>query len=262
MGRKIQGGAAIPVVLVDPSTGEILGDAANPLAIVNLNTDGAFAVPTVNSADNDLWGDVIGNKNDTVSGDSIVAILKQALADTVEISGATTSGLAATFNSLIYRVTEIERHLHSGARWFEKATTPSGETHVADRIGEGNGAFRIDGGNDTWGAWVQVLGSDDTPTVVGKAYFDPHQMNVEAAERASTYFIQFARGASGDAGLVAETYTELVWESEAVGAKASGIIDVQTGRAPAGSKLWARCWSVGDDTGYLDFYLGLHEYEG
>ena len=63
-------------------------------------------------------------------------------------------------------------------------------------------------------------------------------------------------------GLAAGTYTELVWESDSVGAKASGIISVQTGRAPAGSKVWARCMAPGKNTSRLDFYIGLHEYEG
>jgi len=41
-----------------------------------------------------------------------------------------------------------------------------------------------------------------------------------------------------------------------------GITKVQTGRAPAGSKLWARCMCPGQNTGTLDFYLGIHEYVG
>jgi hypothetical protein len=45
--------------------------------------------------------------------------------------------------------------------------------------------------------------------------------------------------------------------------KAGGaIIPVQTGRAPAGSKLWARCMCPGLDTATVDFYIGIHEYEG
>ena len=57
-------------------------------------------------------------------------------------------------------------------------------------------------------------------------------------------------------------YTELVFESDSVGAKASGITRVQTGRAPSGSKLWARCMCPGQNTGTIDFYLGIHEYGG
>ena len=162
-------------------------------------------------------------------------------------------------NSLAYRVAEIERHLHSGARGFETASVPDAEDHVADRIGSGAGAFQVDSGNQTWGDWVQILGADDTPTVEAKLYFDPHLLVIEDNERAGTYFIQFARGASGAAGLAAGTYTEVVLD---LTNKAGGaIIPVQTGRAPVGSKLWARCMCPAFDTGTVDFYIGIHEYE-
>jgi len=181
-------------------------------------------------------------------------------AETDKIDSLATDGLNGTPNSLAYRVHEIERHLHSGARWFETASVPDGEVHVADSIGSGSGAFQIDAGNDDWGSWVQILGSSDTPTVSGKAYFDPHQFIVEDTERASTYFLQIARGASGAAGLAAGTYTEFVYGASVQ--KETGIIPVQTGRAPAGSKVWVRCMCPGQDTGTVDFYFGLHEYEG
>lgn len=181
--------------------------------------------------------------------------------ETDKIDDAAVSGLAGTANSLAYRVAEIERHLHSGGRWFEEAGTPTA-THKADRMGTvgAAGAFRIDAGNDTWGDWVQIFGSGDTPTVVGKVYFDPHQVIVEDTEKAATYFIQIGRGASGDAALTAGTYSEFVYA--AANTKSTAIIPVQTGRAPAGSLLWARCFARTEDTAWLDFYIGIHEYEG
>ena len=179
------------------------------------------------------------------------------------IDGVATLGLAGTVNSLAYRVHEIERHFHSSASWFEAAGTPSA-THFADRIGTvgGAGAFQLDAGNNTWGSWVQLLGSDDTPARDSQVYFDPHEIVITATERAGTYFIQMARGESGAAALVAGTYTEVVYESDAVGVKAKGITQIQTGRAPAGSRLWARCMCPGEDTATIDFYLGIHEYQG
>lgn len=179
---------------------------------------------------------------------------------TSKIDNAPTDGLLGVYDSLAYRVAEIERHLHSGGRWFEAASVPDGEDHVADRIGDGTGSFQIDAGNDDWGLWVQILGADDTPTVAGKAYFDPHQFIVEDTERAATYFIQITRGTSGDAGLAAGTYSEFVYSATVQ--KDTGTIKVQVGRAPAGSKVWARCKCPGQDTATLDFYFGLHEYEG
>lgn len=107
---------------------------------------------------------------------------------------------------------------------------------------------------------MQVLGSDDTPAVVGKTHFDPHQVIVEDVEAAATYFVQMGRGDSGAAALAAGTYTEFVYA--AANNKSTEIVLVQTGRAPAGSKLWARCKAPGQNTAWMDFYIGIHEYEG
>ena len=179
-----------------------------------------------------------------------------------KIDNQAVDGLLGVSNSLAYRVHEIERHLHSSGSWFGAAAVPSGETHVADRIAGGIAPFQLDGGDDDWGAWVQILGSDDTPARTGQVYFDPHEVVVASTERAGTYFIQMARGDSGAAGLAAGTYTEFVFESDSVGQKAAGIIKVQTGRAPVGSKLWARTLCVGENTATIDFYFGIHEYQG
>ena len=180
--------------------------------------------------------------------------------ETASLTDSASLGLLGVHNSTDYRVAEIERHLHSGARWFGAAVTPSGETHAADAIGTTSSPFQIDGGNDTWGAWSLMFGSDDTPVRSGNAYFDPHQIVVKDTENSSVYFVQFSRGATGAAGLAAGTYTEFVYSATVQ--KETGVLIVQTGRAPVGSLIWARCWSVGDNTGTIDFFLGLHEYEG
>jgi hypothetical protein len=91
-------------------------------------------------------------------------------------------------------------------------------------------------------------------------YFDPHELVITAAERTAAYYIQIGRGASGAAALSAGTYTELALDLTDRGGGA--IVNVQTGRAPAGSKLWARCMCPGQNTGTLDFLMGIHEYEG
>lgn len=179
-----------------------------------------------------------------------------------KIDSQATLGLLGAVDSVSYRIHEIERHLHSSGSWFQKAGTPSA-THIADRIGVagGDGPFRIDAGNDTWGDWLQILGSGDTPARgASQVYFDPHELVISDAERGATYFIQFGRGATGAAALEAGTYTELVLDTTT---RAGGnIVGIQTGRAPAGSLLWARCMSPENDTSWIDFYLGLHEYQG
>ena len=177
-------------------------------------------------------------------------------ADSIE-----TQGLAGTHNSLAYRVHEIERHLHSYERWMELADTPAAETHRADAAGTGAGIFQIDAGNDTWGAWLQVLGSSDTPVIAGSAYFDLHSLVFVAAERNLPYVIQVAYGATGAAALTAESYTEAIFVPQ------SNVIDtgpvvLHSRRAAAGTKTWVRCMCPGQNTATLNFMIGLHEYEG
>lgn len=155
--------------------------------------------------------------------------------------------------------TEIETHLHSYERWFETASTPSGETHVADRIGSGGGAFQIDAGNDDWGSWVQILGSSDTPADAGMLYFDVHEIGVEATERSETYFVQIAYGTSGAAGLAAGTYTESTYHAISNQIDA-GPSEVHNKRAAIGTKVWARSKCPGQNTATMDFYIGIHEY--
>ena len=172
-------------------------------------------------------------------------------------------GLAAEANSLGYRVACIERDHFAGGRWFEAAASANPTAHVADRVGTtvaGGKAFQIDAGDSAWGSWVQILGSSDTPVTAGRAYFSPHQFIVENTERAATYFIQIARGSSGDAGYSAGTYTEFVYSATVQ--KETGIVIMQTGRAPVNSLLWARCICPGQATATLDFYFGIHEFEG
>jgi hypothetical protein len=176
------------------------------------------------------------------------------------IDSAATNGLTGTSNSLAYRVAVLGRYAHSSGRWFGTAATPSGEDHVADRVGSNSGAFRLDAGDNAWGAWVQILGATDTPADAGKVYFDPHELVITAAERTALYYIQIGRGASGAAALTAGTYTELALDLTDRGGGA--IVSVQSGRAPAGSKLWARCMCPGQNTATVDFVIGLHEYEG
>lgn len=178
------------------------------------------------------------------------------------IDGEATKGLAGTENSLAYRVHEIERHFHSYEHWFGLATAPDGEVHRADHIGDTTTAFQMDGGNNTWGTWLQILGSSDTPHVAAMPYYDLHRLTITAVERANTtHLIQVAFGASGAAALSADTMTELVFRPQTVQG-AETIVEMQGRRQAAGTKAWARVWAIGQNTGTVDFWFGAHEYEG
>ena len=154
---------------------------------------------------------------------------------------------------------EIETHLHSGARWFGAAAVPAASTHYGDRRAAGIAAYQLTSGNNTWGTWLGLFGTSDTPVTTGKTFFDPHQIAVTTANDTNTYFIQFGRGATGAAALTAGTYTEFVYTPNTNQLDAGPIV-TQTGRAPAGSIIWARCMVSGQNAKTIDFYVGIHEY--
>ena len=177
-----------------------------------------------------------------------------------------TRGLLGTPNSLAYRVHEIDRHFHSYERWLGKAVTPSA-THFANRIGktESGGsevALQIDAGDDDWGTWTQIMGSSDTPVVAGNVYFDLHRILVYATEHTTQlYFLQFAAGVDGATAITNNTFCSIPYRSTAVN-QDKGSIFIQMRRVAAGTNIWARSFAPGKSTSTIDFWIGLHEYEG
>ena len=180
--------------------------------------------------------------------------------DKIDIAAGT--GLSGADDSVSYAIGETDRHVHHYARAFGLAAVPNGEIHVADEITSNPAPFQIDAGNDDWGAWVQVLGSSDTPSIAGSAKFDAHRLTIVSVQTANvTYFIQIAVGTSGAAALAAGTYTDLVFRPQSVNGRPAPI-PLGMRRADAGTKSWARNLARGENTATLSFYLEVHEYEG
>lgn len=248
-------------------------------------------VPIADSTDNLTIKDVIGNKTDSaITGaddlSSVMAYLKgtitfleqlgytavngsdygQPVANSMgdylkKIDGKAASGLTGTSNSLAYRVNEIERHFHSNERWFGTAYGAGLPTNAADRIGTTyDNPFQITSGNDTWGTWLQVLGSADTPAEVGNVYFDFHSIATTANSAAGAHFIQIGYGDTGTEAITNKTYSERVLVFDGINARQD--FTIQGRRIPVGELVWARCWSVGQNAKTISFYLGIHEYEG
>ncbi len=156
-------------------------------------------------------------------------------------------------------IQEVERHLHNRERWAGAAAVPSGEAHVADF--DVMTPFQPDAGDDTFGAWGQALGSSDTPIVTGMTRFDPHKLFITAAERnTAIHRIQVAWGASGAAAFSAGDYTEVMFKPPGA-AFISTPIGLKAKRQLSGTKVWVRIWAAGQNTGTLDMFLGIHEYE-
>jgi hypothetical protein len=199
------------------------------------------------------------------NGVSIAEVLRYIQENQLgKIDEAATLGLAGTNNSLAYRIGEVERHFHGWDRWLCAAAVPNGEVHVADRIGATAASkvpFTITSGNDTWGAWTQILGSGDTPVVAGNVKYDFHRILVLVANTVSPYFLQIGFGATGAAAVTAEALSSLVL-NPASNTDKTDYLDIMTRRQAAGTKAWARCWCVGASGKTLTIMFGLHEYEG
>ncbi len=156
---------------------------------------------------------------------------------------------------------EHDEHFHTNEKWMGVAAVPSGETHVADRLGPGIAAFALVSGNDAFGAWVQILGSSDTPIQSNKNEFDAHRVLVTTTDSTSPFLIQVAKGESADlaAKIAAEEFTE-VPHIAATNNADSGISDMKFIRADISTKVWARVICIGQTTKTINFYYGVHEY--
>lgn len=179
--------------------------------------------------------------------------------ETFKIDSRKTDGLLGESNSLAYRVHEIERHLHSNERWMGLAAVPVGETHRADI--DSMIPFQIDAGNDTWGAWVQILGSDDTPIISGNVKLDIHRLLITEVETGKIITrIQIAYDSSAAAALASGNFTEIMIIPEK--STKENPFEIRFPRVNIGTKFWARVWASGQNTHTVDFFFGLHEYEG
>lgn len=170
--------------------------------------------------------------------------------------------MRVSLEEIIYQLAyESENHVHSDEKWFGVAGTPSA-THKGDRITLNPASFQLDAGNDDWGAWVQLLGTADTPVATGNTYYDIHRLILTAYEvNTAVYAIQFADGPSAGlaAKLAAEDMTDVL-VTTGTGIALSGPVDLQHDRIAAGQELWARALCKGQNTATINFYIGLHEY--
>jgi len=90
---------------------------------------------------------------------------------------------------------------------------------------------------------------------------DAHRILITDVERDKQITrIQITGGEDADVSLAAGNYTEFMITPQK-DAKQTPV-DFMTGRADSAVKGWARCWVNGQNTGTVDFFIGIHEYAG
>ena len=200
--------------------------------------------------------DITNIQTDVTNVQQDVTNISQAVAG---IDDVAVDGLAGAHDSLAYIANEIERHVHNKERWFGAAASPSGESHVADD--NSMTPFVMTSGNDGFGAWLQILGSNDTPNRSGMERFDVHRLLItDVGTNRIITRIQIAAGSSGPNALAAGEYTEIMVTPEQ-NAKQEPVSMIDF-RSVAGTKVWARCWVNGQNNRDIEFFIGIHEYRG
>lgn len=230
---------------------------------LSVATISSFAEVRVDG-ENELQAELDSIQIDT---SAIIVDTTAIISDVADVQTDTTELLDET-STLTEKVGHIHGHTFSGELWFGAAASPTGETHIADRIGAGAAGseadpFQIDAGNDDWGSWFQVFGSSDSPAEASNTFFDLHEMIFTDHERnLSLHILQisYTENAPGDDPSGAN-YSEHVFYSSGAGATAEHTpVEIQSPISAVGTKVWMRLRIPDKDTGTLDFYFATHEY--
>lgn len=142
----------------------------------------------------------------------------------------------------------LDEHWHNVDRRFG-AKDGADETNAMDTTLT---SFQIDSGNDTWGTALCIVGSEDTPIDTGMTHFHLGDLFVPECERSTPYLFRIAWGDSYAAAISAGHYSELIVANDIF------RYPVRFPRLDIGTKIFACCW-VDNNTGTVDFFIGIHE---
>ena len=184
----------------------------------------------------------------------------------IKIDNAAVDGLLGVKNSLAYKVHEIEQHFHGEEYWLGiLAPQVAGTDWAKDTLAP----FVAISGNDDYGAdandEAQVLGTADTPRVVGQVRYDIHRIFIVDADHSTPYKLRIVWGTTTLAQAITDgNFSELVLMVDAANpAQSNGVpVAVQMPRLYCGiDKLWVQAWNATNDS-QIDFLVGIHEYSG
>ena len=104
-----------------------------------------------------------------------------------------------------------------------------------------------------------MLGTDDTPAMVGSVKFDPHDLVIDASSHANPWVIRIVWGTGTfDEAVVAHQYSDLMVTE----AKKGTPVTFKMRRLNSGAdKVWVSGKSATNNA-TLNFFIGTHEYEG
>jgi len=184
--------------------------------------------------------------------------------ETQKIDNVAVDGITGVVGSLANKVAEIEDHFHTRERWLGISADQSGNDWALNTLNpfvaiSGSGAYGADPNDE-----AKVLGTDDTPVITGKVAFDLHRILVLDVDHDTPYKLRIVYGTGTQAQAVeAKQYTEVMVLFDATNPQLSaGIpIEVRMPKIVADTKVWVDVWNATDNS-EIDFFIGVHEYEG
>jgi len=191
---------------------------------------------------------------------------------TNKIDNEATLGLLGTSNSLAYRVHEIEKHFHNYERWYGKTADQSGVNPWAKSWSDTGipTPYQAISGTNTFGADANdealVWGLNDTLIVGGvtMSKLDMHRIFVTASSITTIlgFRIIWGSGTMADAIAAGQFGGIPIIADAAQGGSVAVITDVMMPRITIGThKIWVQVKSATNNA-TVDFYVGLHGYQG
>lgn len=151
----------------------------------------------------------------------------------------------AIFDSLAYRIAEIEKHFHSKSRVIPATITP----------------IVIQSGANAWGTAVQILAAGDTPIFPGNKFFDPDTLIVVSSSIVTPYRLRLIWGTgTSAAAILDDQFSETIYCPYLAGVSTFHVI-IRSPRIACGSICWIQCWNA-TNLAALSIFASLHEYEG
>jgi hypothetical protein len=238
-------------------------------------------VPGIDSVLNVNVQDVVGNKLDTVGGNSLVALNRQIMADLIvpgadsaininwgDVIGnkldAASDGVAASLVALVRELLDAlakhDEHFHNVERWWGAVAGPNETNAIEANV---DTPFAATSGNNTWGAAIPILGTADNPVLAGMLEFDCREILITDFDDDTSLWrlrIIWGDGTSADAIAAGQWTEEPVQTSAVPGNRAGGSsAEIRMPHLDIGTKLWAQVWNETNGE-VLSFFWGAHGY--
>lgn len=210
-----------------------------------------------------VWANVTDILADTAAiqpeTDGLATSTSMILTDTAAIEPET-DGLASSTTLIETTTNKIDVEMHTPEDFSGAHVSPSFPATASDA--DTMTPFVLIAGDNTWGAWLHVIGSTDLPIRSGMVAFDIHEILISSVSTAATGRIQLGWDLTTTSVILSnETFTSVMFQPSGVGANVSAApIEMRMPDIAIGTLLWGRCWIGGENGATVSIFLGHHEF--